>query len=65
MLSRILKDRKRYPKHKHSFLVGMLEKFEFCYSFGDADNPNFLLPELLPKSAEKWIEMDDPLRFRY
>jgi internalin A len=46
-LSEIL-DQKNYPVSMHSFLFGLMRKFELCFSFPD-DPDHYLIPELLDK----------------
>jgi internalin A len=40
-------DRRRYPYHKHAFLLDIMGKFELCVPLGD--NNRYLIPGLLPK----------------
>jgi internalin A len=45
-LDKIL-DRRRYPAHKHTFLLEIMGKFELAVSLGDGQG--YLIPGLLPK----------------
>ena len=46
---RAILDIEVYPKVKHMFLMGLMQKFELCFEFPDAQPPTFLIPELLAK----------------
>ncbi len=47
MLPRIL-DKQRYPRHKHGFILALMQRFEMCVPL---DAQRWLLPDLLPLSA--------------
>jgi len=62
-ISRILKGRK-YPPDCHAFIVGMMHKFELCFTI--RENQKWLVAELLPKQEPaKLGNWDNPLRFEY
>ena len=64
-LSMVL-DPKRYPQHRHPFLLELMRKFELCIRFSD-DEDRFLVPELLDKqepTSVLWAP-SDALTFEY
>ncbi|MBI5091106.1 MAG: leucine-rich repeat domain-containing protein [Candidatus Hydrogenedentes bacterium] len=62
-LSRILKGR-AHPAHCHPFIMGMMHKFELCFTV--SDDHKWLVAELLPKKEPtKLGEWADALRFEY
>jgi internalin A len=64
MVGKIL-DNRRYPKHKHRFIVQMMEKFERCFPL---DKNKFLVPDLLPKEQPDfgdWKPDETGLGFQY
>lgn len=62
ILKRIL-DKKRYPTHKHLFIIGMMRKFELCFDI-EADK-QFLIPDILPKEEPYTGEWENTLAFEY
>ena len=62
ILKRIL-DKKRYPAHKHLFIIGMMRKFELCFDI-EADK-QFLIPDILPKEEPYTGEWENTLAFEY
>lgn len=65
MVGRIL-DNRRYPKHKHRFIVQMMEKFERCFPL--KNDRTFLVPDLLPKQQPDfgdWNPDETGLGFQY
>ena len=65
MVGRIL-DNRRYPKHKHRFIVQMMEKFERCFPL--KNDRTFLVPDLLPKQQPDfgdWKPDETGLGFQY
>lgn len=65
MVGKIL-DNRRYPKHKHRFIVQMMEKFERCFPL--VQDKIFLVPDLLPKSEpdlKGWKPQETGLGFQY
>ncbi len=63
-LDKIL-DKHIYPKHKHRFILQMLEKFERCLPL---DPETFLVPDRLPKQEpdfEDWHPKNAGLGFHY
>ncbi len=62
-LQRIL-DPKRYPRHKHAFLLELIEKFELCFPLFDLPN-HYLIPDLLPKEEIYTGEWQNALTFEY
>ncbi|MEM7759096.1 MAG: COR domain-containing protein [Cyanobacteria bacterium P01_A01_bin.40] len=61
-IKRIL-DKKRYPTHKHLFIIGMMRKFELCFDV-EADK-QFLIPDILPKEEPYTGEWENALAFEY
>jgi internalin A len=64
-LDKIL-DRRRYPAHKHTFLLEIMGKFELAVSLGDGQR--YLIPGLLPKErpAFDWpTDAQVALEYRY
>ena len=58
-------DRNVYPKNRHSFLLGMMRKFELCFQF-ESDDTAYLLPDLLPRHEPDFGWSDsDSLLFEY
>ena len=61
---------RRYPEHRHSFLMDMMRKYELCVDFPD-DDSKVLVPELLSKNEPDvgWIRPSDRkdkvLNFQY
>ena len=51
---------RRYPEHRHSFLMDMMRKYELCVDFPD-DDSKVLVPELLSKNEPDvgWIRPSD------
>lgn len=64
-LSNIL-DPARYPPHKHSFIIGIMQKFELCFPL-DGVGGRYLIPDLLPKEKPflNWPDPEKCLLFRY
>lgn len=64
-LGRILRPREGYPARHRRFIVGMMRKFELCFSF-PGDDGRLLVPELLRKNEPDlgWDE-SEALRFEY
>jgi internalin A len=65
MVGKIL-DNRRYPKHKHRFIVQMMEKFERCFPL--VQDKTFLVPDLLPKQEPNfngWKPQETGLGFQY
>ena len=62
-LQRIL-DPKRYPRHKHAFLLELMEKFELCFPLVDLPN-HYLIPDLLPKEEIYTGDWQNALIFEY
>jgi len=58
-------DSQRYPRHKYSFLIGMMRKFELCFDLDGHTNAQFLIPGLLPKSGPYTGEWQGSLAFKY
>ena len=63
LLEKIL-DNNRYPRHKHAFLVKLMEKFELCFPLGDRTK-QYLIPDLLPKEEVDTGNWDNALTFEY
>ena len=62
-LPRILKG-KTHPVECHPFIVGMMHKFELCFTI--KEDRKWLVTELLPKKEPpKLAEWEDALRFQY
>ena len=62
-LARILKGR-NHPTGCHPFIVGMMHKFELCFTI--SEDSKWLVAELLPKQEPaKLEEWEDALRFQY
>ncbi|MFK7925486.1 MAG: COR domain-containing protein [Bacteroidia bacterium] len=61
-LSRIL-DPERYPTHKHSFLLDLMEKFQLCYPIS---SKVYLIPDLM-EDIEPEMDWDSEgaMHFRY
>ena len=60
-------DPRTYPRHKHQFILDMMQKFELCFPFEGTVTARYLIPDLLSKEApplgpDSW---DDVLRFEY
>jgi hypothetical protein len=49
-LGRLLNDSKRYPLHKHRWLIDLMKKFELLFE----NEGRLLLPARLPKDAPEW-----------
>ena len=65
MLERILDDAK-YPKQKHMFILDMMRKFELCFELPQAEEPEFLIADLLPKEQPEAIhQWEKGLAFEY
>ena len=65
MVEKIL-DINNYPKHKHRFIIQMMQKFERCFPL-DSDK-TFLVPDLLPKQEpdfKDWKPQETGLGFQY
>jgi internalin A len=65
MVGKIL-DNRRYPKHKHHFIVQMMQKFERCFPL--KRDEIFLVPDLLPKQQPDfgdWKPDETGLGFQY
>jgi internalin A len=65
MVAKVL-DNRRYPKHKHRFIVQMMEKFERCFPL--VKDKTFLVPDLLPKEQPDfgdWKPDKNGLGFQY
>lgn len=65
MVEKIL-DNRRYPKHKHRFIVQMMQKFERCFPL--REDEVFLVPDLLPKQQPDfgdWKPDETGLGFQY
>ena len=65
MVGKIL-DNRRYPKHKHRFIVQMMQKFERCFPL--KTDETFLVPDLLPKQQPDfgdWKPEEKGLGFQY
>ncbi|HEX8738132.1 MAG TPA: COR domain-containing protein [Pyrinomonadaceae bacterium] len=65
MVEKIL-DNRRYPKHKHLFIVQMMQKFERCFPL--KPDEIFLVPDLLPKQEPDfsgWKPQENGLGFQY
>jgi internalin A len=39
----------KYPKHRHDFLLRLMERFELCFELPHTSGSKFLIPELLPE----------------
>ena len=61
-LKRIL-NRRRYPIGKHSFIIGMMRKFELCFDV-EVDK-QLLIPDLLPKEELETGDWHRTLAFEY
>jgi internalin A len=60
-------DKRKYPAKMHGFLLGLMKKFELCFSFTD-DEERYLIPELLDKQepeAAREFEPEECLNFQY
>ncbi len=62
LLEKILSN--RYPRHKHPFLVKLMEKFELCFPLRDRTE-QYLIPDLLPKEEVDTGNWDNALTFEY
>jgi internalin A len=65
MVGKIL-DNRRYPKHKHEFIVKMMQKFERCFPLEKPET--YLVPDLLPKQQPDfgdWTPEETGLGFQY
>ena len=51
-LARLLDDAKRYPRHKHPWLIDLMRKFELLFE----NDSRLLLPARLPKDAPVWAD---------
>ena len=56
-------NKKRYPAHKHLFIIGMMRKFELCFVI--ETDKQWLIPDILPKEEPYTGEWDDTLTFEY
>lgn len=66
-LSKIWKNRTRYPPNLHPYLLKLMEKFQLAFSLDTTDS-SYLVAELLDNKAIdlKWrFEFGETLRFRY
>ena len=55
-----------YPGERPNFIVGMMQKFELCFSFGEGGGKSWLVPDLLsPKEIEFGWDNRDTLKFEY
>lgn len=59
-------DRQRYPRRKHDFIVGIMQKFELCFPL-DETTTTYLIPDLLPREEPylNWPPAQDCLLFQY
>src|SRR5262249_40980474 len=59
-------DAATYPPDRRRVIVGMMERFELCFPFPEAQGQTWLVPELLPKNEPDldWKEHDS-LNFEY
>jgi internalin A len=65
-LGDILKQLERYPENKRLFLMGLMEKFELCFKFGDHNPARYLISDLLPPDEpDVDIYETAPLHFQY
>ncbi|MCD9187211.1 MAG: TIR domain-containing protein [Pyrinomonadaceae bacterium] len=65
MVEKIL-DNRRYPRHKHRFIVQMMHRFQRCFPLKDEEL--FLVPDLLPKQQpdlSEWESDKTGLGFQY
>ncbi len=63
-LQRIL-DRKRYPRSRYGFLVGLMEKFRLCYP-APGKQHTYLIPALFSDAEPPNVwSTSDPMRFRF
>jgi len=63
-LTKIL-DCNRYPVNKHSFILDIMQSFEWCY---ELENEHFLIPNLLSQEIPLEVELQDwsdSLQFQY
>ena len=58
-------DSHRYPRDKHSFLIGIMRKFDLCFDLDGFSNEKFLIPGLLPKEEPYTGEWEGSLTFQY
>jgi internalin A len=49
-LGKLLKDSRRYPQHKHRWLIELMKKFDLLFE----NEGRLLLPARLPKDAPSW-----------
>jgi internalin A len=54
-LSQLLDDNK-YPRHRHDYLIALMDKFQLCYELPNTRHSRYLLPELLPKEMPELPE---------
>ena len=58
-------DNKEFPRNTHSFIIGIMKKFELCFEL-DGDGQKYLVPDLLSKDESKFDwDYDDSLQFQY
>jgi internalin A len=60
-------DRKKYPPAMHQFIIGLMKKFDLCFSF-PGDECRYLIPELLDKQQPAEADEFPPrecLNFQY
>ena len=63
-LDRVLSP-KVYPRHKHQFILDIMQKFELCFPFRESRERLFLVPDLLSKEAPDTGSWDESLAFQY
>ena len=54
-----------YPRHKHQFVLDIMQKFELCFPFQDSGDSVFLVPDLLSKEAPVTGDWQSALAFQY
>lgn len=64
-LTKIL-DPERYPRRKHEFIIGIMQKFELCFPL-DGVTGSYLIPDLLPKEEPyvNWPPAEECLLYQY
>ncbi len=63
---RLILLRPAYPRDQHrQFIMGMMRKFELCYSFHDGEREQFLVPDLLRKEEVYTGDWEGSLAFEY
>lgn len=64
-LNKIL-DPERYPRRKHEFIIGIMQKFELCFPL-DEVTESYLIPDLLPREEPylNWPPAEECLLYQY